>query len=42
MYRTIKYQGETLKKLKSVIKEIEENREALLRFTIETYDLYSK
>lgn len=36
-YRTIKYKGETLKKLQKVIEEIKENEENILYFTIETY-----
>ncbi|KKM26153.1 hypothetical protein LCGC14_1587620 [marine sediment metagenome] len=38
MYRTIKYHGESLKKLKSVIEEIEERDEHIIIFTIETWE----
>jgi len=37
MYRKINYTGTTLKKLKAVIKEIEENEEDLINFEIFTY-----
>jgi len=38
MYRTIKYQGESLKKLKSVIEEIDTNDEHIIVFTVETWE----
>ena len=34
MYRKINYSGETLKKLLSVIKEMEERKEKIMRFEI--------
>lgn len=42
MYRTIKYKGQTLRKLESVIKEIKDNDEAIICFEIETYEQYIK
>ena len=36
-YRTIKYNGETLKKLEEVIQEIKETGEDVFFFTVETY-----
>jgi len=37
VYRTIKYKGQSLKKLKSVVKEIEKNKENIIIFEIEVY-----
>lgn len=42
VYRTIKYNGQTLKKLEKVIKEIKDNEEILIYFNIETYEQYKK
>ena len=36
-YRTTNYKGETMKKLKAVIEEIEEKEEDILTFFIEVY-----
>ncbi len=42
VYRTIKYKGMSLKKLKSVIKEIEEAQEQVIGFEVETFEQYEK
>ena len=38
MYRTINYKGETLRSLELRIKEIKDNEETIIVFTIETYE----